>query len=173
MNDRIGTGRIDPLVARIEALIDPALAGLGYEIVRTRFGGSARQVLQIMADRRDGQPITVEDCAEISRTVSALLDVEDPISGAYDLEVSSPGIDRPLVRPRDFVRYCGFEAKLELAVARDGRRRFRGTITEVDETSVTVTCEGEAVLIPFAELATAKLVLNDALIAFAANAAEE
>ena len=114
---------------RIAEIVGPSLEAMGYDLVRIRLvGGQPRPTLQVMAERRDEAGMTVDDCAAISRTVSALLDVEDPISGAYMLEVSSPGIDRPLTRPADYDRYQGFEAKLELRQAHDGRRRFRGRI---------------------------------------------
>ena len=105
---------------------------MGYELVRVHYGsGSGRPTLQIMAERLDRQPMTVDDCAEISRNISALLDVEDPLEDAYLLEVSSPGIDRPLIRPADYERFAGFEARLELTRPIEGRRRFRGRIGEL------------------------------------------
>src|ERR1700733_12733059 len=98
---------------RIAEMIEPSLDGMGYELVRVLMQGRQNPVLQVMAERKDGAGMTVEDCADISRQISALLDVDDPIAGAYSLEVSSPGIDRPLTRPKDFEAYAGFEAKLE------------------------------------------------------------
>jgi len=115
---------MDPTV-RIEEIVGPSVAAMGYEIVRVELGGDRDRVLQIMAERADGAAMTVEDCAEISRTVSALLDVEDPISGAYTLEVSSPGIDRPLVKARDFERFAGFEARIETAAPIEGAALHR------------------------------------------------
>jgi len=121
-----------------------------------------------MAERRDRQPMTVEDCAEISRSVSALLDVEDPIPSAYSLEVSSPGIDRPLTRAQDFERFAGFEAKVETHRPVDGRKRFRGRLLGLDEASqVRLEIETQEVLIPYADIHRAKLVLTDDLIAAA------
>src|SRR5580700_9466377 len=99
---------------------------MGYSLVRVVITSGRRATLQVMAERRDDQPMTVEDCAQISRSVSALLDVAEPIAGSYMLEISSPGIDRPLVRTEDYDRFSGFEAKIELARAVDGRKRFRG-----------------------------------------------
>lgn len=156
--------------AEIENLIAPSLADMGFEIVRVQLTGggkSGRQVLQIMAERGDGT-MTVEDCAEVSRAVSALLEVEDPIQGAYQLEVSSPGIDRPLTRLKDFERFAGFEAKLELQMPFEGQRRFRGRLRglEGDDTILLILDEGEREMkVSFAELAKAKLVLTDDLIA--------
>ena len=118
-----------------------------------------------MADRTDGAPMTVDDCAEISQTVSALLDVADPIAGTYVLEVSSPGIDRPLTRLKDFERFAGFEARIETKAMIDGRRRFRGILKGIAEARVRVDVEGGLVELPFDGILRAKLVLNDALLA--------
>src|ERR1700691_3534201 len=112
----------------IALIIEPSLEAMGYRLVRVAFLGARRATLQIMAERLDDTPMTVEDCTEISRSVSALLDVADPIADAYMLEVSSPGIDRPLTRPEDYDRFAGFEAKIELGQPIDGRKRFRGRL---------------------------------------------
>ncbi|MEP3248007.1 MAG: ribosome maturation factor RimP [Sneathiella sp.] len=155
---------MDP-ASKIAELIEPSLTSLGYEIVRVTFTGGDRQILQIMAEREDGT-MTIEGCEEISRTVSALLDVEDPISEAYELEVSSPGIDRPLTRLKDFEKWSGFEAKVELDEAVDGRRRYRGKVMGIqDEDIVLLNDTNEKILLPFNELRKAKLVLTDELIA--------
>jgi ribosome maturation factor RimP len=124
-----------------------------------------------MAERRDDAPMTVEDCAEISRAVSALLDVADPIAGAYTLEISSPGIDRPLVRPEDYERFAGFEAKVELAQPLDGRRRFRGRILGRTAAGARLLAESGEVLLPFEAIQRARLVLTDELIAAAQRTA--
>jgi ribosome maturation factor RimP len=159
--------------AVIERLIGPSLDGMGFRLVRVSYGGGGRPVLQIMAEPSDGTPMSVDHCAEISRVVSAILDVEDPITVAYTLEVTSPGIDRPLVSLDDYRRFSGFEAKLELARAVDGRKRFRGRIQAVDDREcIMIADEAGAVAIPFAEIIKAKLVLTDALLA-ASQAAEE
>ncbi len=166
-------------MGRLEALVTPTLEGMGYELVRVTLMGTQRPVLQIMADRADETPMTVEDCANISRAVSAILDVEDPIDGAFTLEVSTPGIDRPLTREKDFVRYAGHEAKLELAVALDGRKRFRGILKGVEDGRIVLQDEkGGDVSLPFLDLRSAKLILTDALLAasaaqLAANAAAQ
>ncbi len=150
---------------KIEAMIAPSLEAMGYRVVRIAVTGGRRATLQIMAERRDEQAMTVEDCADISRTVSALLDVADPISGAYMLEVSSPGIDRPLVRREDFARFAGFEAKVELTAPVDGRKRFRGRLLGVDGDVVRLLIDAAPVELPFALVARAKLVLTDELLA--------
>lgn len=153
---------------RISALVAPSLDAMGYELVRVLLQGQKHQTLQIMAERRDRQPMTVEDCADISRAISALLDVEDPIPDAYSLEVSSPGIDRPLTRVQDFERFAGFEAKVETHRPVDGRKRFRGRLLGLDEaTQVRLEVETQEVLIPYADIHRAKLVLTDDLIAAA------
>lgn len=154
------------LQSRLEALIGPSLDAMGYDLVRVQLQGNQRLTLQIMADRKDGAAMGVEDCVGISRSVSALLDVEDPISGAYTLEVSSPGVDRPLTRAKDFVQWAGFEAKLESAQPIEGRKRFRGRLVGLDETgeSVRLVVETGEVAIPLADVRGAKLVLTDELI---------
>lgn len=162
------------IAKRVAVLIEPGLEDLGYRLVRVRMTGSSGSTLQIMADRPDGA-ITIEDCAVISRTVSPLLDVEDPVSGAYQLEVSTPGIDRPLVRPSDFERWAGHEAKIELTELIAGQKRFRGELEGFEEGEVRLFYDrqdtGERVLIglPFDCIAQAKLVLTDALIAEASK----
>lgn len=156
---------------RIERLIEPALAAMGYALVRVAMqGGESRPTLQVMAERKDGVAMSVDDCADISRTISALLDVEDPITSAYTLEVSSPGIDRPLVKRADFERFAGFEARIETLQPVAGRKRFRGRLMGVDgddvrlrETEKAAGAEDET-LVPFAAISRAKLVLTDELI---------
>lgn len=154
------------LISRIEALIEPAAEAMGFELVRVRFGGGTRPVLQIMAERENGE-MSVEDCAKLSRAISALMDVEDPISGEYVLEVSSPGIDRPLTRKKDFERFTGHLAKLELDAPLNGKRRFRGALAGLtgDRLRLEPEEKGETLEIPLAQIAKAQLVLTDALIA--------
>ena len=152
---------------RIAALIEPAIAGLGYDLVRVAMRGAAPPTLQVMVERVDGRTMNVEDCAAVSRALSALLDVEDPIGGAYELEVSSPGIDRPLTRRKDFERFAGFEAKLELDAMQDGRRRVRGRLLGLDGAMVRVDSEGQVVALPFDAIRKAKLVMTDELLAAA------
>jgi ribosome maturation factor RimP len=155
--------------ARIAAIVAPALRTIGFRLVRVKLSSQNGLTLQIMAERDDGT-MTVEDCEEVSRAVSPVLDVEDPVDKAYHLEISSPGIDRPLVRKADFQAGIGHVAKLETSVLVDNRKRFRGTIAEVSEDAVLierdVPAEGEpaTVRVPFEAVAEARLVLTDDLI---------
>jgi len=153
---------------RVARLVEGPLEEMGYELVRVNLSGGSRPVLQVMAERADGAPMTVEDCTGISHTVSLLLDAEDPIAGAYALEVSSPGIDRPLTRARDFERYAGFELRMETRELVQGRRRFRGRLKGIAQGQVTVVTDEGEVTVPFEGVAKARLVLNDELIAAAA-----
>lgn len=151
-------------LSRIEAAILPAVEAMGFELVRLRITGGRHLTLQIMAERADGR-MTIEDCTQLSRTVSALLDVEDPIKGEYSLEVSSPGLDRPLTRQKDFQRYAGHLAKIELAKPLQGRRRFRGTIAGMADGAVRLLRdEGGLIELPFEAIGDAQLVLTDELI---------
>ncbi|MFW8593868.1 ribosome maturation factor RimP [Cribrihabitans neustonicus] len=163
-NDLIAKAAIDRRLAEIVA---PVIEDLGYELVRIRLMSGKATTLQIMADKPDGG-IEVDDCAAISNAVSAVLDVEDPILDAYSLEVSSPGIDRPLTRLKDFEMFEGYEAKLETAELVGGRRRFKGELagTEGDEVLINIEDQGETVTIglKFDWLSDAKLVLTDGLI---------
>lgn len=149
---------------RIRQIITPAVEDMGYEIVRVQISGTHRPVLQVMAERTDGQAMTVDDCADISRGVSALLDVEDPIHSAYTLEVSSPGIDRPLTRPGDFERFAGFEARIETRLPVEGRRRFRGHLRGIEEGRVRIETQDGAFEIPYDAIQRAKLILTQELI---------
>ena len=156
-------GSREALIARV---VEPACASMGYALVRVRLSGGRHPTLQIMAERNDGKPMTVEDCADLSRNVSAFLDVEDPIPGGYTLEVSSPGIDRPLVRRGDFARFRGYEAKVELVRPLEGRRRFRGRLDGITENGVRLALpEGGAIELAFEAIGAAKLVLNDDVLA--------
>jgi len=148
--------------ARVEQIIAPTLDAMGYELVRVLLsGGRQHSRLQVMAERADQQGMTVDDCADISRAVAALLDVEDPISGSYDLEVSSPGIDRPLTRERDFVRFAGQEAKIELRQAVDGQRRYRGLLKGVEDGCAVLEAEEGRIALPLAEIDRAKLMMPE------------
>lgn len=150
---------------RLESLIAPSLESMGYELVRVQFQGRQRPTLQVMAERKDGAGMTVDDCADISRSLSALLDVEDPIEGQYVLEISSPGIDRPLTRAKDFETWAGFEAKIEAFHGVDGRKRFRGRLTGIDGDRARIETETGEVAIAITDIKSAKLVLTDELIA--------
>lgn len=153
------------LDARISAAIQPGLEAMGYDLVRVAVLGRERPTVQVMADRADGSLIGVEDCEAISHAVSAILDVDDPIPGAWNLEVSSAGIDRPLTRPKDWVRFAGHLARAETVVPVGGRKRFNGIIIGSDDTTATLRLDdGSDVVLPLAELRRAKLVLTDALI---------
>ena len=151
--------------ARIEALIAPSLEAMGYKLVRVAFMGGRNAVLQVMAERADLTPMSMDDCSEITHAVSALLDVADPIANSYVLEVTSPGIDRPLLRAEDYERFRGFEAKVELLRPVEGRRRFRGRILGVAENRVRLSIGAEEVELPLGDVQRAKLVLTDELIA--------
>lgn len=158
---------------RLRDLIEPEAMRLGFELVRVRVGGGKRLVLQIMAERAGGVRTDVEDCATLSRAVSAVLDEKDPISDAFTLEVSTPGIDRPLTRPGDFARWEGHEARVELKIpAADGRRRFRGEILaeEGEEIVLALVDTEEEVSFGWHEIGKASLVLTDALIEAAREA---
>ena len=152
------------LLRRIEDIVAPTIAGMGYELVRvamSRGGGT----LQIMAEPADGRPMDVEDCATLSRALSAVLDVEDPIASSYTLEVSSPGIDRPLTRAKDYVRWSGHVARLETVEPIDGRRRFKGTLLGLADDRVRLRLDdGKEAAVPLASVTKAKLELTDALI---------
>jgi ribosome maturation factor RimP len=155
--------------ARIAAVTEPVLAGLDFRLVRVRISGSAGCTIQVMAERPDGT-LTIDDCENISRALSPVLDVVDPIEGSYRLEISSPGIDRPLVRRSDFDRHAGHQIKVEMTGSIEGRRRFRGLLlgTEGDAARIrqseAVPEEAAEVLLPIEEMAEAKLVLTDALV---------
>ena len=151
---------------RLAEIISPVIEDMGYELVRIRLMSGKSTTLQIMADRVDEAAITVDDCADISRAVSALLDVDDPIEQAYSLEVSSPGIDRPLTRLKDFAAWEGHEAKITLAEKRDGRKAFKGILTGVEGESVKIVDAQEREhLLPIDAIDDAKLVMTDRLIA--------
>jgi ribosome maturation factor RimP len=151
--------------AEISRLVEPSLDGMGYELVRVQMTGGDQPTLQIMAERKDRRDMTVEDCATISRNLSAILDVEDPISESYSLEISSPGIDRPLMRLADYERFAGFEAKIETKRPLDGQRKFSGRLVGVRGERVAIDVGQGAAEIPFDDIARAKLVLTDELIA--------
>ena len=149
----------------IERIITPTVEGMGYELVRLTISGGQRKTLQVMAERKDGLNMSLNDCTQLSRAISAVMDVEDPIEGAYSLEVSSPGIDRPLTRAKDYERFAGFEAKLETRAPIDGRKRFKGRLLGLEASKVKIEVEGAPVALPLEEIEKAKLVLTDDLIA--------
>lgn len=158
------------LEARLAAIVSPTLESMGYELVRVAVLGRDRPTVQVMADKADGSQITVEDCETISHTLSAVLDVEDPIPGTWSLEVSSAGIDRPLTRPKDWIRFAGHLARAETNTPINGRRRFSGVVLGADDTSARMRLDdGSEILLPLDTIRRAKLLLTDALIAATAT----
>lgn len=147
----------------LEGIIAPVVESAGFCLVRLRLMGGKRKVLQVMAEREDGS-MNVDDCATLSSALSDFLDAEDPIEGDYLLEVSSPGIDRPLTRLCDFSRWQGHEARIELHAASDGRKRFKGVLGGLDGNDVLVETAAGVLKLPFGAIADAKLVLTDKLI---------
>lgn len=162
------------LEERIEKLVGPAVAAAGFELVRIRVTGKEMLTLQIMAERPD-HTMSAEDCASLSRALSPILEAADPISGSYRLEVSSPGIDRPLVRLKDYHDWQGYEAKIELDRTIEGQKKFKGVLAGVEDENICIDIEGEAetALIPFAWIQSAKLVLTDDLIRESLKAAKD
>lgn len=161
MSDLIANAAIDK---RLAAIVQPLIEGMGFELVRIRLMSGKSTTLQIMAERPEGG-IEVDDCASISNAVSAILDVEDPIEGEYALEVSSPGIDRPLTRLKDFDAWADYEAKIETTDLIDGRRRFKGRLAGTEGDEVLIEIAEGTIGLKFDWLSDAKLVLTDELIA--------
>ncbi len=164
---------------KVEEIITPSLDAMGYRVVRVRLsGGRDSATLQVMVERRashdsralDDGGITADDCAEVSRAVSALLDVEDPIPGPYNLEISSPGIDRPLVAAEDFTRFAGFDARIESRDLIDGRKRFKGKLLGLESDGVRIETDTGVFSVPFDGITSAKLLLTDDLIEQTAKA---
>ena len=153
------------IIERIEKIIEPAVKNLGFDIVRVLLSGDHNPRLQIMAEPLDGRAMNVDDCAAISRAVSALLDVEDPVSSSYTLEVSSPGLDRPLVRLQHFERFAGYEARIETAMAIDGRKRFRGRLGGIEGDNVLLQVDKNEWVFPFPDIQKAKLIVTDEMLA--------
>lgn len=158
------------LESRLAAIIGPTLEGMGFELVRVVVLGRDRPTVQVMADRADGSQITVADCEAISHALGAVLDVEDPIPGAWSLEVSSAGIDRPLTRSKDWNRFAGHLARAETIAPVEGRKRFSGIALGADETGARLRLDdGNEIVLPLNAIRRAKLVLTDALIAATAT----
>jgi ribosome maturation factor RimP len=181
MNDTVSEPRLiteTGIDARVAAIVEPVINDMGYRLVRVKLSGQNGLTLQIMAERPDGT-MTVNDCEALSMAISPVLDVEDPIDKAYNLELSSPGIDRPMVRKSDFVTWAGHLFKCETSVMVAGRKRFRGKITDVTDEGFTLERDQPAygeeptVQIPFSALAEAKLILTDDLIRDALKADKE
>ncbi len=169
MSDMLAKAPVD---RRIAAIVQPVVEGLGFELVRVRLMAGRRTTLQIMAERPNGR-MEIEDCAVLSRELSAVLDVEDPIDREYSLEVSSPGIDRPLTRLSDFERWKGYVAKLETDEIIGGRKRFKGELVGLSGDDVVIRLEDGEARAPFSALIDAKLVLTDELIAASLKAQKD
>ncbi len=166
MIHRIGTSESsDFRLMRIAELVEPTVETMGYGLVRVLISPGRVPRLQVMVERQDEAPLSLSDCAQVSRALSAVLDVEDPIEGAYTLEVSSPGIARPLTRRGDFERFVGCEASVELAEPIEGQRRFKGRLLGVEGDEVRMAGLGREVMLPIGQIRRAKLVLNDELLA--------
>ena len=150
-------------VSRLEPIFEPVIEQAGFKLVRLRMMGGASQTLQVMAERPDGS-MDVEGCTQLSHALLDFIEKEDPIEGEYELEVSSPGIDRPLTRPTDFSRWSGHEAKIELDGLYEGRKRWRGTVLGLDGADVIIRADGQDIRFPFRAVVNAKLVLTDKLI---------
>ncbi len=159
--------QVTALESKIIEIIAPSLEGMGYEIVRVQMQEGGRKTLQVMLEKAGGEDVSIDDCERASRQISALMDVEDPIEGNYNLEVSSPGVDRPLTREKDFERFVGYEVKISLATPLEGRKRFSGELCGVKDGGVLMLPLDvvEQVVLPFEQITSAKLIMNDALLA--------
>lgn len=148
---------------KIEQEVGPSLTGLGYDIVRVSLQGGDIKTIQIMAERTDRKEMTLDDCTKISRTASAILDVMDPFTGRWTLEVSSPGIDRPLLKPADYERFLGCEAKVETQTDLNGRKRFKGSLLRLNDTKtgIVMSVDDVEVTLMFDNIHKAKLILTD------------
>ena len=154
------------IIERVTSTIEPSLTAMGYNLVQVKMAdGARRKTLSIMAERLDDVFMSFDDCTNISQTVSALLDVDDPITSAYDLEVLSPGLDRPLTKLADFTRYANYEIKCDTLIPVEGRKRFKGLLKGITGQTITVTVENVELQFPFANLRSAKLVVTDSLVA--------
>ncbi len=154
------------VLSRIVQIIEPSVVALGYNLVQVKLAdGTRHKTLTIMAERSDDVMMGFDDCTEITNTVSALLDVEEAITGAYNLEVCSPGIDRPLTKREDYTRFAGYEIKAETIIPINGRKRFRGVLKGIEGDTVTLVVDGVEVELPFTHVRTAKLVMTDELVA--------
>jgi ribosome maturation factor RimP len=158
-----GAAAIFTAASHLEPVFEPVLEKAGFRLVRLRMMGGAAKTLQIMAERADGS-MDVEGCTQLSHALLEFIEAENPIEGDYEIEVSSPGIDRPLTRLSDFTRWKGHEAKIELTAPLDGRKRFRGRLEGLDGNDVVITAQNQRVQFPFRSVLEAKLVLTDKLI---------
>jgi len=149
---------------KIQRLIEPSVDDLGFDIVRVQVSGKNELLMQVMVEHKDGQGMTVDDCAIVSRAISAILEVEDPIKDPYTLEVSSPGLDRPLVKLRDFERFQGHQVRVETSLAQDGQKRFKGQLLGVEDETVKILLDGREVILAYSDIRRAKLLLTDNVI---------
>lgn len=158
-------GCIMDVVEKITTMIEPSLAAMGYDIVQLKLMDGKRKTLSLMAERKDGVVMSFDDCADISRTVSALMDVEDPISSAYNLEVCSPGLDRPLIKFSDYEQHVNYEIKCETLIPVAGRKRFKGRLLSAKGNEITLKTDDGEVAIPFGNIKSGKLIMTDELVA--------
>jgi ribosome maturation factor RimP len=161
---KVGPSRME-LAHRIEGIITPSVEAMGFRLVSINYMAGKNPRLQIMAEHAETGRMNIEDCEKISRTISAVLDVEDPLTGAYSLEVSSPGIDRPLVSLEDFEKFLGFDAKVETGKTIDGRKRFKGRLRTVKGGVVTIESKNKIFKVAYKDINKAKLLLSDELVA--------
>jgi ribosome maturation factor RimP len=153
------------LPEKVWNLTEPSIEDMGFQIVRIQITGEQNKLLQVMVEHKDAREMVVNDCAVVSRAIAVVLDAHDPIKGAYTLEVSSPGIDRPLVRCDDYRRFAGFEAKVEMDCLIEGQKKFRGRLIGIDNELVRMKIDEQEVSLPFSDIRRAKLVITDDLIA--------
>jgi ribosome maturation factor RimP len=149
---------------KIEELITPIINSLGYDLVRVQILDEGTKTLQIMVDRLDEANLTVDDCSVISKEISVIIDINDPIGENYLLEVSSPGIDRPLLRFKDFEKYAGFHARVDMSIALEGRKKFKGKLTGIEGDNIRIKVKEETYLLPFSKIEKAKLTLTQELL---------
>jgi ribosome maturation factor RimP len=149
---------------KIEELIAPTINSLGYDLVRVQILDEGTKTLQIMVDRLDQANLTVDDCSVISKEISVIIDINDPIGENYLLEVSSPGIDRPLLRFKDFEKYAGFHARVDMSIALEGRKKFKGKLTGIEGDNIRIKVKEETYLLPFSKIEKAKLTLTQELL---------
>jgi ribosome maturation factor RimP len=149
---------------KIEELITPTIHSLGYDLVRVQILDEGTKTLQIMVDRLDEANLTIDDCSIISKEISIIIDINDPIGENYLLEVSSPGIDRPLLRFKDFEKYAGFHARIDMNIALEGRKKFKGKLTGIEGDNIRIKVKEETYLLPFSKIEKAKLTLTQELL---------
>jgi ribosome maturation factor RimP len=149
---------------KIEELIGPTINSLGYDLVRVQILDEGTKTLQIMVDRLDEANLTIDDCSIISKEISVIIDINDPIGENYLLEVSSPGIDRPLLRFKDFEKYAGFHARVDMNIALEGRKKFKGKLTGIEGDNIRIKVKEETYLLPFSKIEKAKLTLTQELL---------